>query len=97
MDEAERHMQEALRQLDAAVERLFRQAAGGLAEPWRRPDADSPFRVLGLDPSAPDEVVRLVYRHLAHRLHPDRGGSTEAMAKLNQAYERIARERGWKP
>lgn len=97
MDEVERQMQEALRQMDAAVKWLFQDAARGMAGASRRPDSDSPFRALGLDPSAPDEVVKLVYRHLAGRLHPDRGGNAEDMAQLNQAYEWIAKERGWKP
>lgn len=58
--------------------------------------AHNPYRALGLDPSAPDEVVRLVYRHLARGCHPDHGGSPEAMARLNRAYEEIARMRGWR-
>lgn len=56
----------------------------------------SPYQMLGLHPSAADEVVKYAYKHLANRLHPDRGGSAEAMARLNQAYEEIARERRWK-
>jgi DnaJ-class molecular chaperone len=62
------------------------------------PDAPqgSPYQVLGLHPSAPDDVVKVVYRHLARKVHPDAGGSAEAMARLNRAYEEIARERGWK-
>jgi DnaJ-domain-containing protein 1 len=56
---------------------------------------DSPYRVLGLDPSAPDDVVKLVYRHLARRHHPDRGGDAQVMAEINRAYEAICRERKW--
>lgn len=59
---------------------------------------NSPYHILGLDPSAPDEVVKMVYRHMAKRLHPDMpGGNAEAMTRLNQAYEDIARQRNWKP
>jgi DnaJ-class molecular chaperone len=56
----------------------------------------SPYQVLGLAPSAADEVVKYAYKHLAKKAHPDAGGSAEAMARLNKAYEEIARERGWK-
>lgn len=75
-----------LRGLGPALEGLL--AGSGVGQ--------GPYRVLGLDPSAPDEVVRLVYRHLAQRCHPDHGGSQEAMALLNRAYEQISNERGWK-
>ena len=57
----------------------------------------SPYRALGLDPSAPDDLVRLAYKWLAQRCHPDHGGDAQAMAKLNQAYQQIVKERGWKP
>jgi len=56
----------------------------------------TPYRVLGLDPSAPDDVVRLVYRHLARQHHPDRGGDPARMAEINRAYQQIAKMRGWK-
>lgn len=55
-----------------------------------------PYQVLFLDPTAPEEIVKVVYKYLAQRLHPDRGGSTEAMARLNRAYEEIGKMRGWK-
>ena len=58
---------------------------------------NSPYRVLGLDPSAPDEVVKLVYLHLAKRLHPDMpGGNAQVMTRINGAYDEIAKKRGWK-
>lgn len=55
-----------------------RQRAGG-----------DPYRVLHLLPSAPDEVVTVVYRTLAKLTHPDRGGEHDAMLALNQAVEQI--------
>jgi len=79
-------MQSLLRQFVPALQRLL----GGM------PCGPSPYQVLGLDPSAPDEVVKLGYRHLAQRRHPDRGGSQEVMARLNQAYEEIGKMKGWK-
>lgn len=93
-EETERLCREALGRVDMSVLlRGFGPALEGLlagAGGW------NPYRVLGLGPLAPDEVVRLVYRHLAQRCHPDHGGSQEAMARLNRAYEEIARQRGWK-
>jgi len=35
-----------------------------------------------------DEVKKL-YRQLAFKLHPDKGGSNEEMAKLNEEYQYI--------
>ncbi len=50
------------------------------------PDA---FATLHLLPSAPPEVVRASYKALAMKHHPDKGGDTEAMQKINEAYERL--------
>jgi hypothetical protein len=33
--------------------------------------------------------VKLIYRELALKWHPDRGGSTQAMAALNEFYEML--------
>lgn len=50
---------------------------------------------LGLDPRAPDAVVRAAYKALAQELHPDRnGGSREPFQKVERAYSEIRRERG---
>jgi DnaJ-domain-containing protein 1 len=51
------------------------------------PDA---FATLHLLPSAPPEVVRASYKALAMKHHPDHGGDTEAMQKINEAYRRLA-------
>ena len=76
-----------------------RQLAGllqGMAGGLPCAGGDSPYRVLGLDPAAEDEVVKVAYRTLSRKHHPDRGGSPERMAHINRAYEAIAREREWK-
>jgi len=57
-----------------------------------------PYRVLGLDRSAPDEEVKARYRQLLHKLHPDTAGApgTEFLLGLVvEAYRRISEERGW--
>jgi len=59
-----------------------RQRAGG-----------DPYQVLHLLPSAPDEVVTVVYRTLARLTHPDVGGDHDAMLALNEAYDAIGGRR----
>jgi curved DNA-binding protein CbpA len=48
------------------------------------------YEVLMVHPRADQEVITVVYRHLAKRFHPDRDPSPLAqsrMAELNEAYE----------
>jgi len=52
------------------------------------------YAVLGLPPTATMEEVERNYRRLAVVFHPDKGGYKEAMVLLNQAFERIKREKG---
>lgn len=47
----------------------------------------SPWGVLGVKPNATREEVEAAYRAKAKAAHPDAGGSTAAMAELNQARE----------
>ena len=51
--------------------------------------SDDPYRVLFLRPDAPPEVIKAVYRVLAVRYHPDKGGDLGAMTRLNVAYQKI--------
>ncbi len=44
---------------------------------------------LHLLPSAPAPVVKAAYKALARLHHPDTGGSTEAMQRINAAVEQI--------
>src|SRR5690606_4113698 len=53
-------------------------------------DAD-PYRTLHLLPTAPPEVAKAAYRALAQIHHPDRGGSHEAMQRVNTAWETLSR------
>ncbi|WP_035871554.1 TerB family tellurite resistance protein [Cucumibacter marinus] len=64
-----------------------------------------PYLVLGLDPRAPDDEVKRVYRLLAAEHHPDRLAArgvpeeltsmmSRKMAAINAAYERIKEIRG---
>lgn len=56
------------------------------------------YRLLGLEPGAPLELVRKTYRALAAQFHPDTGAplsaeqrkaSEEAFLRIRAAYERI--------
>lgn len=57
------------------------------------PLADA-YAVLGLPHTAPLEEIKKRYRNLANLFHPDKGGYNEAMVLLNQAYQRLTKERG---
>jgi hypothetical protein len=56
-------------------------------------DEQDPYRLLGVSPLDPPEVVRARFRELALERHPDRGGSEAKMRELNVAYEKILRHR----
>jgi len=57
------------------------------------PFADA-YAILGLPQTASMEEVKRNYGRLAFIFHPDRkGGYNEAMKLLNQAYERVMREK----
>ena len=68
------------------IEDIVREAYLALPAPSRERD---PYEVLGVRPDAPAEVVEASYRALAKRLHPDAGGSKEAMSALNAAWEAV--------
>lgn len=51
------------------------------------------YSVLGLPQTATLEEVKRNYKNLAVIFHPDKGGYKEAMVLLNQAYERLTKER----
>ena len=79
--------------------------AGARTEP-RRPDLDAAaYRTLGVAPGAPWSEVKKAYRARAKACHPDvlraRGASerevaeaTEAMTRVNAAWERLKGRRG---
>ena len=54
---------------------------------------DDPYKVLGLEPGASDEEVKLAYRRLAKKYHPDLNPGDPVAAKkmqqINAAYEQI--------
>lgn len=48
------------------------------------------YQRLGVPQDATQEEIRRAYRRLSLSAHPDRGGSTEGMTLLNQAYETLS-------
>lgn len=58
----------------------------GRVKPWHE--------VLDLPAHTPTDEVKARYRELAKRRHPDAGGSNEAFAELNAAWQAFLKERG---
>ena len=68
-----------------------------------RPNNDSNYKILEIDPSATDEEVKKAYRKMAIKYHPDKvatlgedvqKAAEEKFKAVAQAYEAICRERG---
>lgn len=81
---------DAMRMNEArGIDKLLQEAYMALPVPKVERD---PWEVLGLRPGVSVAQVDAAYRTLAKEAHPDAGGSSEAMAELNAAYERIKAE-----
>lgn len=66
------------------------------------PETDSSYKILEIDRSATDEEVKKAFRKMAMKYHPDkvshlgeefRRSADEKFKKLNEAYEKIKKER----
>jgi DnaJ like chaperone protein len=66
------------------------------------PETDSSYKILEIDPSATNEEVKKAYRKMALKYHPDkvshlgedfRKAADEKFKKVNEAYEKIKKER----
>jgi len=66
------------------------------------PETDSSYKILEIDPSASNDEVKKAYRRMAMKYHPDKVShlgdefkktAGEKFKKVNEAYERIKKER----
>jgi len=66
------------------------------------PETDSSYKILEIDPSLTNEDVKKAYRRMAMKYHPDkvnhlgddfRKTAEEKFKKVNEAYEKIKKER----
>lgn len=53
-----------------------------------------PWKVLGVDPGATAEQIRMAWREAARVHHPDVGGDAEEFKKIQWAFEKLAGEAG---
>jgi molecular chaperone DnaJ len=57
--------------------------------------ADSdPYKILGISRRAPADEVKKAYRQLVMIHHPDRGGDSIVVTRINSAYNVIRKKRG---
>lgn len=56
------------------------------------PAVPAAFATLGLLPGVDPEVAKAAYRLLARKHHPDANGSTEAMQRINAAWDKVRSE-----
>ncbi len=49
----------------------------------------SPYNILGVDPDAPEAVVRTAARERIKATHPDHGGSMAELQRVKQARDRL--------
>ena len=66
------------------------------------PETDSSYKILEIDPSSSNDEVKKAYRRMAMKYHPDkvshlgeeyRKSADEKFRKVNEAYEKIKKER----
>jgi len=67
----------------------------GLFAPPPAPLDQDPWRILGVNPEDPPELVKAVYRAKSKVLHPDAKGTgnADAFKRMRDAYEEIQRQR----
>eukprot|EP00210_Caulerpa_lentillifera_P003176 g3035.t1 len=69
---------------------LFWTNCDDMEDPWKNVkdiDGRQHYRTLGLTFGATDAQIRRSYKHLARKLHPDKGGDSASFAQLREAFE----------
>lgn len=85
-----------VREITALVELIYRQLHPSSTPPPPPPRADLPrgsYGVLHVANDAPIEVCEAAYKALTKKHHPDLGGDTATMQRLNAAIEQIRKEK----
>jgi hypothetical protein len=68
----------------------------GDPDQWEETNGEDPYKILGVQHDAPDEVIKAAHKAQARKHHTDHGGDRDTMARINAAFEAIGRARGWK-
>lgn len=101
VDDAERDL---LRRIGHALG-ISDKDLGSLGAMFRQSDPSAAYAILEVDPKASDDEVRKAYRRMAMKYHPDKvaamgeefqKAATEKFRKVQEAYELIRKERGFK-
>lgn len=71
---------------------LERDFAGYQALPENTNGSMTWYEVLSVPQNASKDAITEAYRQKAKQMHPDTGGTTEAMTKLNVAYDQALKQ-----
>ena len=94
--ETARRTNEQARQEYEQARRRTHSSYSNTSSEWDDPHSEDPYKVLGVQPDAPDEVIKAAHKAQARKHHTDLGGNRDDMARINAAFEEIGRARGWK-
>jgi DnaJ domain/Bacterial regulatory protein, Fis family len=85
-------LQAEMRQLLAENQRLRLRTVAEEGGHGRVSRGDDPYRLLGVRPDAPPEVIEAAWKALAKQYHADRtGGSDAKMQQINAAHDQLKR------
>ena len=74
-------------------QKVVQRALQGLSKDKNNYPVDiSPYSELFITKDAPDCVVKAVYKALAFKYHPDRGGNAEEFHRFKAAYDKIIKD-----
>lgn len=85
-----------LRQVRHQIDANIKELTSESAEDMEYDKNLDPYKILGVKQTATREEIDRAFKNKAKTAHPDAGGSTEDMIRVNAAYESIRQFRGWK-